>query len=65
MGLFFKFKFKLMLISGMLQVRTDMGGTYAHLSKEESIGDLIKTLHTLTPEHTGKYVTWNGDRLPW
>ena len=49
----------------MFQVRTDMGGPYAHLSTEESIGHLVETLHTLTPEHTGQYVTWNGGRLPW
>lgn len=46
-------------------VRTDMGGSSAPLSPEESASGLIKLIDELKPAGTGKFLAWNGKDLAW
>lgn len=46
-------------------VRTDMGGTQAALSTQESVAELLGVLHRLTAEDSGEFFDWQGERLPW
>lgn len=46
-------------------VRTDMGGTQAALSAQESVAGLLGVLHRLTAEDSGEFFDWQGERLPW
>jgi NAD(P)-dependent dehydrogenase (short-subunit alcohol dehydrogenase family) len=46
-------------------VQTDMGGPNAAISAEQSVGDLLVLLDTLTPEHNGAFIAHDGERLPW
>lgn len=46
-------------------VRTDMGGTQAALSPQESVQGLLQVLHRLGPEDSGQFFDWQGERLPW
>lgn len=46
-------------------VRTDMGGPSAHLSPEESVAHMLRTLDTLTIEDTGRFLNFDGATLPW
>jgi NAD(P)-dependent dehydrogenase (short-subunit alcohol dehydrogenase family) len=46
-------------------VRTDMGGTNAHLSVTESAEGILKVIADLTPEDNGKFYTWDGKEYPW
>ncbi|MCG7391721.1 SDR family oxidoreductase [Microvirga sp. ACRRW] len=44
-------------------VRTDMGGSDADISVEESAAGLIRLIDGLTLKETGGFFDWNGDRL--
>jgi len=44
-------------------VRTDMGGTGADISVEESAAGLIRLMDKLAPEDTGGFFDWTGARL--
>jgi NAD(P)-dependent dehydrogenase (short-subunit alcohol dehydrogenase family) len=46
-------------------VRTDMGGSDAHLSTEQSAKGLMKVTENLTPTDNGKFYTWEGNEYPW
>jgi len=46
-------------------VRTDMGGPGADLSVEGSAADLRRTIATLTPADTGRFLNHDGTPIPW
>ncbi|KAK0080705.1 hypothetical protein PV325_013483 [Microctonus aethiopoides] len=46
-------------------VKTDMGGTNAPLDIDKSVGDMIKTLQTLTEKQNGSFLQHDGKILPW
>ncbi len=46
-------------------VRTDLGGASAALSPAESAGKLRRVLDSLTPEDSGRFLTYLGEELPW
>ena len=46
-------------------VRTRMGGPEADLSVEESVVAITATIENLTPEHSGRFLSRQGDDLPW
>jgi len=46
-------------------VRTDMGGSSADLSVEESAGGLIAVIDNLSMAQSGRFWNWNGEELPW
>jgi len=46
-------------------VRTDMGGSSAPLSVEESADGVRDLIANLTPEQHGRFWTWDGREHPW
>jgi NAD(P)-dependent dehydrogenase (short-subunit alcohol dehydrogenase family) len=46
-------------------VRTDMGGSDAHLSTSQSVAEILKVTDGLTPADNGKFFTWEGAVHPW
>ena len=46
-------------------VRTDMGGPNATQSPEESVGALRRLIASLTPEHTGTFLNYDGAEYAW
>jgi len=46
-------------------VRTDMGGAQASLSVESSAAGLLHVIDTATPAHSGRFLDWQGEPLPW
>jgi NAD(P)-dependent dehydrogenase (short-subunit alcohol dehydrogenase family) len=46
-------------------VRTDMGGSNARLSPEESVAGMIEVVGDLTLNNTGRFFTYDGRELPW
>lgn len=46
-------------------VRTDMGGPNAPLSPQESIRGMISVMGRLTPEASGRFLSHNGQEIPW
>ena len=46
-------------------VRTDMGGTSAYISAEESGAGIFKLVEGLTMEQSGRFWTWDGEEHPW
>ncbi|KAI7812175.1 C-factor [Triplophysa rosa] len=46
-------------------VRTDMGGTMAPLSVEESISSVLPVISGLTEKNHGGFVDYSGDNVPW
>ena len=46
-------------------VRTDMGGTGASISPEESIAAMRRIIDGLTPEQAGGFLNWRGGGYPW
>ena len=46
-------------------VRTDMGGSQAPLSTEESISGIRKLIANAGPDQNGRFMTWDGKELPW
>jgi NAD(P)-dependent dehydrogenase (short-subunit alcohol dehydrogenase family) len=46
-------------------VRTDMGGTGADLSPEQSVADMRRTLAALTPADNGRFLNHDGAALAW
>jgi NAD(P)-dependent dehydrogenase (short-subunit alcohol dehydrogenase family) len=46
-------------------VRTDMGGTGADISVEESVSGLRATIAGLTQKDSGRFWQWNGQTLDW
>ncbi len=46
-------------------VRTDMGGPSAHLSPEESVASMLRTIDGADQKHNGRFVNYDGTDLPW
>lgn len=46
-------------------VRTDMGGSSAPLSIEESVSGMIGVLDGLEAADSGAFLDWQGARVPW
>ncbi len=46
-------------------VRTDMGGTGATLSVEQSVAGLLSVVDGLTPDDSGRFLAWDGEEIPW
>ncbi|KAJ9603667.1 hypothetical protein H2200_011853 [Cladophialophora chaetospira] len=46
-------------------VKTRMGGDGAILEPEESIGGMLKVVHNLKDEDSGKFYTYTGEEVPW
>jgi NAD(P)-dependent dehydrogenase (short-subunit alcohol dehydrogenase family) len=46
-------------------VRTDMGGSNARLSTEDSVDGMLDVLADLTPDDAGRFLTYDGEELPW
>ncbi|SMO34621.1 SDR family NAD(P)-dependent oxidoreductase [Paracoccus laeviglucosivorans] len=46
-------------------VRTEMGGSGADISLEQSVGGLIERFDALDMTHSGCFEAWNGDALPF
>ncbi len=46
-------------------VRTDMGGSAAPLSPEESVRGMLEVLSEAGPEQSGRYWEYSGKELPW
>ena len=46
-------------------VRTDMGGSNARLSPEDSVADMIDVVADLSLEDTGRFFTHDGSEMPW
>lgn len=46
-------------------VRTDMDGSNARLSTEESVTGMIDVLESLTLDDTGCFLAYDGRELPW
>ena len=46
-------------------VRTDMGGTSAALSLQESVGGLLQVIAATPLDQSGCFLDWQGNPLPW
>lgn len=46
-------------------VRTDMGGDSAPLAVEDSVAGIRRLLANLSPDHHGRFWTWDGREHPW
>ena len=46
-------------------VRTDMGGSGADISVEQSVAGMCQVIANLDMENTGRFRTWQGDVHPW
>ena len=46
-------------------VRTDMGGMNAAISTEESAKGIINSIEKLTPNQSGTFFDYKGDKIPW
>ncbi|XP_077311859.1 C-signal-like [Lithobates pipiens] len=46
-------------------VKTDMGGDQAPLTKEDSVGAMMKIIYSLSEEKSGTFVNWEGKTIPW
>ena len=46
-------------------VKTDMGGSGASISPEESISAMRRIIDGLTLEETGSFLNWRGGGYPW
>jgi NAD(P)-dependent dehydrogenase (short-subunit alcohol dehydrogenase family) len=46
-------------------VRTEMGGSEADISVDESAAGLVTLIDSLTLDHSGRFWTWEGKEHPW
>ncbi|WP_022836248.1 SDR family oxidoreductase [Salisaeta longa] len=46
-------------------VQTDMGGPNAHLTPEASAQGIVAVAQALTPDDSGRFLTHDGETLPW
>lgn len=46
-------------------VRTDMGGSQAEISPQESAAGLFDLIESMTMAHSGRFWTWRGEEHPW
>lgn len=45
--------------------RTDMGGSSAPVSAEESVAGVRRAIASLTPERSGRFLAYDGSEMPW
>jgi len=46
-------------------VQTDMGGSNARLTTEESVEAMLEVIGQLSMADSGRFLQYNGDELPW
>lgn len=46
-------------------VRTDMGGSHAPLSVEESVRSMLNVIDKLSAEDSGRFFDYSGEQIPW
>jgi NAD(P)-dependent dehydrogenase (short-subunit alcohol dehydrogenase family) len=46
-------------------VKTDMGGAEAPLAVEGAVASLVRTIDGLTPEDSGKFLSFDAHEIPW
>ena len=46
-------------------VQTDMGGTAATLTIEQSVPAMVKVIDGLKPADSGRFLNYDGAELPW
>jgi NAD(P)-dependent dehydrogenase (short-subunit alcohol dehydrogenase family) len=46
-------------------VRTDMGGSGASISPEQSVTAMRDIIDRLRPEDAGSFLNWRGGTYPW
>ncbi|HZX79453.1 MAG TPA: SDR family oxidoreductase [Lysobacter sp.] len=46
-------------------VQTDMGGAQAPLAPEKSVAGLLRVIDGLDMAHSGSFLDWQGETLPW
>ena len=46
-------------------VETDMGGTGASITVEESVKGMRRVIDALTPDAAGSFLDWKGGTYPW
>jgi NAD(P)-dependent dehydrogenase (short-subunit alcohol dehydrogenase family) len=46
-------------------VRTDMGGPTATLTIDQSVPSMVKVIAGLKPSDNGRYISYDGSKLPW
>ncbi|KAH9887896.1 hypothetical protein C8Q73DRAFT_192464 [Cubamyces lactineus] len=46
-------------------VKTDMGGQEAELEPEQSVSGILKLITSASQEHSGKYLRYYGEVIPW
>ena len=46
-------------------VQTDMGGSTAPLTIDQSVPAMVKTIDGFTPKHNGRYIQYDGAELAW
>lgn len=46
-------------------VQTDMGGTQAALTPQESVTGLLQVIDRLDEDDSGQFLDWQGQALPW
>jgi len=46
-------------------VKTDMGGSQATLTPQDSVSAMRRLIGTLGPNHSGKFYHYDGSEYPW
>jgi len=46
-------------------VKTDMGGSYANMTPQQSVTSLRQTITALKPENSSQFLNYDGQILPW
>ncbi|WP_199609315.1 SDR family oxidoreductase [Flocculibacter collagenilyticus] len=46
-------------------VKTDMGGDDALIEVETSVKGIISVIEDLAPNHTGNFISYDGQEIPW
>ena len=46
-------------------VRTDMGGSEAPRTPDQSVADMIRLIEGLTPDDNGRFIDHKGGTIPW
>jgi len=46
-------------------VQTDMGGSAAPLTIDQSVPAMVKTIDGFTTKHNGRYIQYDGAELAW
>jgi hypothetical protein len=46
-------------------VRTDMGGSGADITPQESVSGMRRVIAALTPQDNGRFLNYDGSEIPW